>query len=184
VINDAATIEELATTNLPLVRAALARYERDAHYEDILAAGRLGLVRAARAYDISRGMDAFSSYAWRAITNAAHRCRCSTEIGHGPRSADWTEHSRIISLDAPLGDDADGATLADTIPGDATAPGSRLDRCARRRAVMHWLRGLTPAMRRACIAVMRGRPMSPADRAVMIRLRRSNIAHALRRALA
>ncbi len=59
---DAAT-EALLSENMGLVRGAAHRFrERGVEYEDLLQIGTIGMLRAIRSFDLSRGL-AFSTYA-------------------------------------------------------------------------------------------------------------------------
>ena len=59
---DAAT-ETLLTENMGLVRGAAHRFcERGVEYEDLMQIGSIGMLRAIRSFDLSRGL-AFSTYA-------------------------------------------------------------------------------------------------------------------------
>jgi len=59
---DAAT-ETLLAENMGLVRSAALRFrDRGTEYEDLLQIGTIGMIRAIRSFDLSRGL-AFSTYA-------------------------------------------------------------------------------------------------------------------------
>lgn len=56
------SLEKLVRSNLPYVRNLAYRYRSGQELEDLIAAGNLGLVKAARSYDHKRG-NRFLSYA-------------------------------------------------------------------------------------------------------------------------
>lgn len=61
-VADAAT-ETLLAENMGLVRAAALRFrDRGTEYEDLLQIGTIGMIRAIRSFDLSRGL-AFSTFA-------------------------------------------------------------------------------------------------------------------------
>ena len=70
---DAAT-ETLLLENMGLVRSAASRFrERGLEYEDLLQIGTIGMLRAIRSFDLSRGL-AFSTYAVPLIVGEIRRC--------------------------------------------------------------------------------------------------------------
>jgi RNA polymerase sigma factor (sigma-70 family) len=101
------------------IEEALARHERLVHafiqrqgggaipYEDALQAGRIGLWRALKGYDTTRGT-AFSTYAWVAIYRHIHRAaeELNRELGDWPGEilasweepdpGDWVEHKLVL----------------------------------------------------------------------------------------
>ena len=77
--------------------------------DDLMQAGFLGLVAAARTFD----PDAGSWSGW-----ASYHIRTAILDTLGMRR----KHARTVSLDAPLGDDPDGDTLSDLIPDESIIP--------------------------------------------------------------
>jgi RNA polymerase sigma factor (sigma-70 family) len=84
--------------NIKLVHHALKAYRWMPEYEDLVQEGTIGLIKAARKHDPSRG--AFSSYAVLTIKGAAqHYLRDRLDLIRMPRSRAKGEKLRLISLD-------------------------------------------------------------------------------------
>jgi len=82
---DAAT-EALITENMGLVRAAAMRFrDRGIEYEDLMQIGTIGMLRAIRTFDISRGT-AFSTFAVPLIVGEIRRNLRDDGIIHVSRS--------------------------------------------------------------------------------------------------
>ena len=84
--------------NLPLVRAVAKRFSgRGAEPEELVQAGSVGLIIAAKSFDKTRGVS-FASYAFRFIEGEIRRCIRENTLIRLPRSAVEEFQMRITQV--------------------------------------------------------------------------------------
>jgi RNA polymerase sigma factor (sigma-70 family) len=95
--------EAVIRSNIGLVRTVLKSYRKNKNYDELFQEGCIGLLRAHRTYDSTRGK--WSSHA----SIGVHWAVVHYLSNH------WSDDS-TVSLDAPLSDDSpEGATLHDIV---------------------------------------------------------------------
>lgn len=111
--------------------------------DDLMQAGFLGLVAAAQTHD----PDAGSWSGW-----ASYHIRTAILDALGRRR----KQLRTVSLDIPLGDDADGDTLGDLIPDESIPDaGEDLQRIATAQAVRDAIRAIPSQQQRRALELVR-----------------------------
>jgi RNA polymerase sigma factor (sigma-70 family) len=142
---DQAAAEELLKLNNGLVHRMAHRYAHMAgslDFEDLVVEGRVGLIQAARRFDLSRGLSFSTLASWHvrsaiqgAIEGGAHPIKLPVHVHEKIRAAsrtgdepEWaaTLPRVVASLDAPAGDDTE-EPLIDCLPGDADVEGRVLN---------------------------------------------------------
>lgn len=159
---------KLVMENERLVHFFLRRWKCFDGYEDIYAAGREGLIDAARKYDASRGIK-FSGFARMYIIGYA--------LKHLNRYAAFIRSPRrhktkipVSSLDAPIDDD--GTLLIDILKADAAAPTKNFEHEDQLDAIRRAIGRLTERQQQVCHKLLAGDRLTKNDRDVLATLRR------------
>jgi RNA polymerase sigma factor (sigma-70 family) len=164
--------QRLVLDNEGLVHHMLRRFRDDYYYEDMLSAGRCGMIKAAYKYDQSKGK--FPAFAGRIIYQEAIKARAKRDVIHPPEKHSWDAAYAIIPLDAPCNNNP-ANNIGDLIE-DANAPAldEQLQRADKMRLIRKALMALSKPQRRACIAVMRGKKCTSKQRMALTSIRRHN----------
>lgn len=108
------TTDNMVLDHLGLARKIAYRYlNTPMELDDLEQTARLGLIRAARAYDPGRGI-AFSTFAWRVIENEINKALRKTRKQSRELTIlddDTKEDARSILETLAAGDDVEGAVL-------------------------------------------------------------------------
>lgn len=122
---DADAIAELIRKNEPLIRYCANRFlvyfelhgRGAADLDDLMQAGRVGMIDAARTYDPAAGK-AWAGWAmWHLIRAMQGTLGYKHRIENGVQRS--TPDPPLVCLDAPLSDDPEAACLVDLLPDDA-----------------------------------------------------------------
>ena len=166
------SMEQLVLENEALVHHTLKRFWRDDQYDEILAAGRMGLIKAARTYNSDRGK--FSGHACRLIMQAAVAYRCKADIIRQPAARDWSDAPTVLSIDSQYSDDdTSDNSILNTLIADGPSPDSAITRADHLHAIRRCLKALSKPQRHACLRVLRGKPLSKAQRQLFTHMRRN-----------
>lgn len=111
---NASALETIISANNGLILKACSKfYIKDAAIDkdDLFQEGVIGLIKAINGYSLEGGA-IFSTYAFKCIWASIHRF----VLGRGYRKG--YEDISLVSIDAPIGNQADGLSLGDTICND------------------------------------------------------------------